>query len=107
MGNVGEPPTAFMGCRMRNLSLGELSFATPGLVHTCTAFGRKILMMLDEQHSEELRALRNLERAVRAFSVTAHMLPVSRRQEILASALREVVEARKSAIRRARCVPFR
>lgn len=73
----------------------------------CIAFGRKILMMLDEQHSEELRALRNLERAVRAFSVTAHMLPVSRRQEILATALREVVEARKSAIRRARCVPFR
>ena len=64
-------------------------------------------MMLDEQHSEELRALRNLERAVRAYSVTAHMLPASRRQEILAAALREVVEARKSAIRRTRCVPFR
>jgi hypothetical protein len=64
-------------------------------------------MMLDEQHSEELRALRNLERAVRAYSVTAHMLPAYRRQEILAAALREVVEARKSAIRRTRCVPSR
>lgn len=64
-------------------------------------------MMLDEQHSEELRALRNLERTVRAYSLTAHMIPASRRQEMLAVALREVVNARKSAIRKSKCVPFR
>lgn len=64
-------------------------------------------MMLDEQHSEELRALRNLERAVRAYSLTAHMIPAYRRQEMLAAALREVVEARKTAIRKSKCVPFR
>lgn len=63
-------------------------------------------MMLDEQHSEELRALRNLERTVRAYGITTHMLPAYRRQEMLALALREVVEARKRAIRRTRCVPF-
>ncbi|HYD62534.1 MAG TPA: hypothetical protein VEC35_19410 [Noviherbaspirillum sp.] len=64
-------------------------------------------MMLDEQHSEELRALRNLERTVRAYSLTAHMIPAYRRQEMLATALREVVNARKSAIRKSKCVPFR
>jgi hypothetical protein len=64
-------------------------------------------MMLDEQHSEELRALRNLERAVRAYSVTTHMLSVQKRQEILKAALKAVVEARKNAIRKSRCVPFR
>lgn len=64
-------------------------------------------MMLDEQHSEELRALRNLERTVRAYSLTAHMIPAYRRQEMLAAALREVIEARKTAIRRTRRVPSR
>jgi len=64
-------------------------------------------MMLDEQHSEELRALRNLERTVRAYSLTAHMIPAYRRQEMLAAALREVVNARKSAIRKSKCVPTR
>lgn len=64
-------------------------------------------MMLDEQHSEELRALRNLERTVRAYSLTAHMIPAYRRQEMLAAALREVINARKSAIRKSKCVPFR
>lgn len=64
-------------------------------------------MMLDEQHSEELRALRNLERTVRAYSVTTHMVPQQRRQEMLAAALREVVEARKTAIRRSRRVPLK
>ena len=64
-------------------------------------------MMLDEQHSEELRALRNLERTVRAYSVTTHVIPAYRRQEMLAAALREVVDARKSAMRKAKCVPFR
>jgi hypothetical protein len=64
-------------------------------------------MMLDEQHSEELRALRNLERTVRAYSLTAHMIPAYRRQEMLAAALREVINARKSAIRKSKAVPFR
>lgn len=64
-------------------------------------------MMLDEQHSEELRALRNLERTVRAYSLTAHMIPAWRRQEMLAAALREVINARKSAIRKSRSVPTR
>ena len=62
-------------------------------------------MMLDDQHSEELRALRNLERTVRAYGVTAHALPLQKRQEMLAIALREVVEARKAAIKRSKCVP--
>ncbi len=64
-------------------------------------------MMLDEQHSEELRALRNLERTVRAYSVTNRMVSPQRRQEMLAAALREVVEARKAAIRRSRRVPLK
>jgi hypothetical protein len=64
-------------------------------------------MMLDEQHSEELRALRNLERTVRAYSVTSTMVSVRRRQEMLAVALREVIEARKAAIRRSRALPLK
>lgn len=64
-------------------------------------------MMLDEQHSEELRALRNLERTVRAYSITTRMVSYQRRQEMLAAALREVVEARKSAIRRSRAIPLK
>ncbi|WP_409482689.1 hypothetical protein [Noviherbaspirillum sp. ST 5-3] len=63
-------------------------------------------MMLDEQHSEELRALRNLERTVRAYSVIAHMVSEQKRQEMLSTALREVINARKRAIRKSRCVPF-
>ncbi|WP_194721245.1 hypothetical protein [Noviherbaspirillum malthae] len=64
-------------------------------------------MMLDEQHSEELRALRNLERTVRAYSITTRMVSYQRRQEMLAAALREVVEARKSAIRKSRAIPLK
>ncbi|MEC4722957.1 hypothetical protein RY831_27740 [Noviherbaspirillum sp. CPCC 100848] len=64
-------------------------------------------MMLDEQHSEELRALRNLERTVRAYSITTRMVSYQRRQEMLAAALREVVDARKSAIRRSRAIPLK
>ncbi len=64
-------------------------------------------MILDEQHSEELRALRNLERVVRAYSVIAHVVAEQKRQEMLAAALREVVNARKSAMRRSRYVPLR
>ena len=58
--------------------------------------------MLDEQHHEELRALRNLEKAVRAFSVTAGVVSSQRRMEILSVALKEVVEARKRAIRKSK-----
>ncbi|TFW06893.1 hypothetical protein E4K72_09585 [Oxalobacteraceae bacterium OM1] len=58
--------------------------------------------MLDEQHHEELRALRNLEKAVRAFSVTSGVMPYPRRLELLSAALREVVEARKTAVRKSR-----
>lgn len=63
-----------------------------------------VIVMLDEEHSEELRALRNLERTVRAWSITASVLPAQKRQEMLAGALREVVEARKRAMRRSRPV---
>jgi hypothetical protein len=63
--------------------------------------------MLDEQHHEELRALRNLEKAVRAFSVTAGVISYQRRLEMLSSALREVVEARKAAMRKARASRMR
>lgn len=65
-----------------------------------------MIMMLDEQHSEELRALRNLERTVRAYSVTNQLVPKRTRQEMLAVALREVVEARKKAIRQSRAQPL-
>jgi hypothetical protein len=68
---------------------------------------RKLQMILDEQYSEELRALRNLERTVRAYGVTAQLVPVKKRQEMLAAALREVVDARKAAIRRSRRVPMK
>lgn len=64
-------------------------------------------MMLDDQYSEELRALRNLERTVRAYGVTARLVSVQKRQAMLAAALREVVEARKAAIRRSRRVPMK
>lgn len=57
-------------------------------------------MMLDEEHSEELRALRNLERTVRAYGITAFVIPAQKRQEMLAAALREVVDARKLAMRK-------
>jgi len=67
----------------------------------------KKAMMLDEQYSEELRALRNLERAVRAYGLTIHMVSAQKRREMLAAALREVVEARKAAIRRSRRMPLR
>lgn len=63
-------------------------------------------MMLDEQHSEELRALRNLERTVRAYGVTANLVSGERRREMLAAALREVIDARKTAIRRLKRVPL-
>lgn len=70
-------------------------------------FSKDVNMMLDEQHSEELRALRNLERTVRAYSVTSNMVSLRQRQEMLAVALREVTEARKAAIRRSRGLPLK
>lgn len=68
---------------------------------------KDVNMMLDEQHSEELRALRNLERTVRAYSVTSNMVSLRQRQEMLAVALREVTEARKAAMRRSRALPLK
>lgn len=68
---------------------------------------KDVTMMLDEQHSEELRALRNLERTVRAYSVTSNMVSLRQRQEMLAVALREVTEARKAAIRRSAALPLK
>jgi hypothetical protein len=56
--------------------------------------------MLDDQYHDELRALRNLERTVRAYSVTSKLVSHQRRAEMLAVALKAVTEARKSAIRR-------
>jgi hypothetical protein len=56
--------------------------------------------MLDDQYHDELRALRNLERTVRAYSVTSKLVSHQRRAEMLAVALKAVIEARKSAIRR-------
>jgi hypothetical protein len=59
-------------------------------------------MKLNEEYSEELRALRDLERAVRAYGITAFVISAHKRQEMLATALREVVNARKQAIRKSR-----
>jgi hypothetical protein len=63
--------------------------------------------MLDEQHHEELRALRNLEKAVRAFGVTAGVVPAYRRMEMLSAALKDVVEARKRSIRKSKLTRMR
>lgn len=61
--------------------------------------------MLDEQFHEELRALRNLEKTVRAYGVTAKVVSAPQRMEMLALALKAVVEARKSAIRKSKLAP--
>lgn len=61
--------------------------------------------MLDTQYHEELRALRNLERTVRAYGVSAAILPQARRTQMLANALREVVEARKESLRKSKETP--
>jgi hypothetical protein len=63
--------------------------------------------MLDQQYHEELRALRNLERTVRAYGLSAKVVSGQRRFEMLAVALREVMEARKIAIRKSKFVPFK
>ena len=58
--------------------------------------------MLDDQYHEELFALRNLERAVRAYSITSRMVPERQRADMLAVALRAVIDARKHSIRRSK-----
>lgn len=63
--------------------------------------------MLDSQYHEELYALRNLEKAVRAYGVTNRMVSLQQRQEMLASALKEVIAARKRGIRKSRLLPSR
>ncbi|KIF82818.1 hypothetical protein [Noviherbaspirillum autotrophicum] len=63
--------------------------------------------MLDDQFHEELRALRNLEKAVRAYGVTSKVVSAPQRMEMLAIALKGVVEARKSAIRKSKLSPSR
>lgn len=55
--------------------------------------------MLAQQYHEELRALRNLERAVRAYSLASTLISEKQRTHILAVALKEVAEARKNSIR--------
>lgn len=58
--------------------------------------------MLDPQFHEELRALRDLERAVRAYGVSAKLVSREQRLDILAVALKSVVAARKASIRKSK-----
>ncbi|OGB21216.1 MAG: hypothetical protein A3I66_02495 [Burkholderiales bacterium RIFCSPLOWO2_02_FULL_57_36] len=58
--------------------------------------------MLDPQFHEELRALRDLERAVRAYGVSAQLISREQRLSMLAMALKAVVAARKSSIRKSK-----
>lgn len=58
--------------------------------------------MLDPQFHEELHALRDLERAVRAYSVSAQLVPREQRFSMLTMALKAVVAARKSSIRKSK-----
>lgn len=58
--------------------------------------------MLSQQYHEELRALRNLERAVRAYSLSSTLVSERQRSHILAVALKEVVEARKASLRKSK-----
>lgn len=61
--------------------------------------------MFDDQYHEELRALRNLEKAVRAYGLTSKVVSAQQRMEMLAIALKAVVEARKRAIRKSKLTP--
>lgn len=62
--------------------------------------------MLDEQYHEELRTLRNLEKAIR--TCTKVMLTLAPRDiSALTSALKEVTEARKIAVTKSRFIPFK
>lgn len=63
--------------------------------------------MLDQQHHEELRALRNLERAVRAYILTTKIIPEKQRSSILAGALKDVVKARKVGVSQTKFTPFK
>jgi hypothetical protein len=58
--------------------------------------------MLDPHFHEELRALRDLERTVRAYSVSAQLVSREQRFNMLASALRAVIAARKSSIKKSK-----
>jgi hypothetical protein len=58
--------------------------------------------MLDPQFHEELHALRDLERAVRAYSVSAQLVSREQRFSMLTMALKAVVAARKSSIRKSK-----
>jgi hypothetical protein len=60
----------------------------------------KPAMMFDQQYHEELRALRNLEKAIRACGLPGVMVSGQRQLDSLAAALNEVVEARKDAIKK-------
>jgi hypothetical protein len=64
-------------------------------------------MMLDQQYHEELRALRNLEKAVRVCLVSSRILSGHQQFEIVAAALRDVVNARKTTIKKSKFTPFR
>lgn len=61
--------------------------------------------MLDEQYHEELRALRNLERAVRSCGLPTVMVSGQKQVEILAAALHQVVEARKASVKNSKVPP--
>ena len=63
--------------------------------------------MLDQQYHEELRALRNLERVVRACCIAAKLVSGQRQTEMLALALKEVVDARKTSIKRSKIMPLK
>jgi hypothetical protein len=65
------------------------------------------MMMLDQQYHEELRALRNLEKAVRVCLVSARLITEQQKLDIVAAALREVVQARKTTIKKSKFTPFR
>lgn len=58
--------------------------------------------MFDQQYHEELRALRNLEAAIRACGIADMKAAGIRHVGILEKALKEVVEARKAAIKKSR-----
>lgn len=63
--------------------------------------------MLDPQFHEELRALRDLERAVRAYGVSAHLVSREQRFDMLAMALKAVSAARKSSIKKSKLPSYK
>ncbi|RJG06645.1 hypothetical protein D3870_12035 [Noviherbaspirillum cavernae] len=67
----------------------------------------QLINMLEPQYHEELRALRNLEKTIRACGLPTAMAPGQAQTEMLATALKDVVNARKLAIRKSRFTPFK